>query len=52
MGEEGQIFFIQEFQIIIVEGLGKNRKSPLEHSNNCFRQEPLMNGKIGGSTSR
>lgn len=47
MGEKGQIFLTEKFQIINVEGMREKEKSPLEfHTNNYCSQEPLKIGKI------
>ena len=47
MGEKIQLFPIEEFQWINVEGMNeRNGKALLEHhSNHCFKCDPLMDAK-------
>ena len=49
MEDKGQIFLIEQFEIINVKRMREIEKSSLEHhSNNCYKQDPQMDAKISG----
>lgn len=49
-GGEGQLFLIEKFKLINMEGTRETQKAPFgtDHGKNCRRQDSLMNAETSG----